>query len=298
MVARLLVVARAQLAVVRDGLGHDSGGALTLGAHESDGHHLSSPGSSDAAADLRFDQWLRDLEAKHLADLTFPEVSRALRALSSTYVERRSRLTDGAALSGAGKRAAFALFYGPLHFLLVRHIVTSVPKALARVRTLVDLGCGTGASGAAWASACAQPPSVIGIDRHQWALEESRATYRAFNLRACSRSDDIVRVVFPPQSTVLAAFAVNELGDTARDALLVKLLAHVAQHQGRVLIVEPLAGFVTPWWKAWSRAFEAAGGGADQWRAHVELPSIVQKLDRAAGLSHRELTGKFLALGI
>ena len=99
MVARLLVVARAQLAVVRDGLGHDSGGALTLRAHESDGHHLSSPGSSDAAADLRFDQWLRDLEAKHLADLTFPEVSRALRALSSTYVERRSRLTDGAALS-------------------------------------------------------------------------------------------------------------------------------------------------------------------------------------------------------
>ena len=46
-----------------------------------------------------FDNWLRALEERHLADLTFPEVSRALRALSSAYVERRGRLKEGAALS-------------------------------------------------------------------------------------------------------------------------------------------------------------------------------------------------------
>ena len=67
------------------------------------------------------------LETRHLADLTFPEVSRSLRALSSGYVERRTRLTEGAPLAGRGKRAAFALFYGPLHFLIVRHIATSLP---------------------------------------------------------------------------------------------------------------------------------------------------------------------------
>src|SRR5476651_288933 len=100
------------------------------------------------------------LEARHLAELTFPEVSRALRALSSAYVERRQKLADGAALSGAGKRAAFALFYGPLHHLLVAHIVTNIPSATQNVTTLLDLGCGTGASGAAWASACEPRPRV------------------------------------------------------------------------------------------------------------------------------------------
>ncbi len=77
-------------------------------------------------ADARIARWLGALEARHLADLTFAEVSRALRALSSCYVERRSKLGSGAALDGAGKRAAFAMFYGPLHFLLVRHVVSSI----------------------------------------------------------------------------------------------------------------------------------------------------------------------------
>ncbi|HEX2341333.1 MAG TPA: hypothetical protein VHI98_12715, partial [Vicinamibacterales bacterium] len=63
------------------------------------------------------DQWMRALEARHLIDLQFAEVARALRALSSAYVQRRAALATGAALDGAGKRAAFALFYGPLHFL-------------------------------------------------------------------------------------------------------------------------------------------------------------------------------------
>jgi hypothetical protein len=249
-----------------------------------------------AGVDNGFAAWLRDLETRHLADLTFPEVSRALRALSATYVERRARLGEGAALSGAGKRAAFALFYGPLHFLLVRHIVTSIPAALEGFGTLLDLGCGTGASGAAWASACSRPPAVTGIDRHRWALEESRATYRTFNLRSRSRSDDIAHVSFPPQSHVLAAFAVNELSAADRDALLPKLLAHAADRKGRVLIVEPIAGFVAPWWRTWRASFESAGGRADEWRMQTPLPPMVEKLDRAAGLNHREIKGRSLFL--
>src|SRR6185503_11525144 len=111
-----------------------------------------------------FDNWLRALEERHLADLTFPEVARALRALSSTYVERRSRLTTGAALSGAGKRAAFALFYGPLHYLLVREIALAIGFKPARLTTLLDLGCGTGAAGAAWAQALPKLPASVGVD--------------------------------------------------------------------------------------------------------------------------------------
>ena len=66
----------------------------------------------------RFPDWIAALEARHLANLRVPEVTRALRALSSAYVERRRRpaSSGGArpnvlgALDSAGKRAAFALF--------------------------------------------------------------------------------------------------------------------------------------------------------------------------------------------
>lgn len=247
-------------------------------------------------SDDRFANWIAALEAKHLASLTFSEVSRALRALSSTYVERRQKLAEGAALSGAGKRAAFALFYGPLHYLLVAHIVDRLPGATTNMQTLVDLGCGTGASGAAWACSCATPPRVAGIDRHPWAIAEAAATYRSLHLAATVRQGDIASTTLPKTPVaMLAAFTMNELPDRERDALLTRLVERAA-HGDRVLIVEPLAGFVARWWNRWREAFEAAGGRADEWRLRAELPPIVAKLDRAAGLNHREITGRSLWL--
>lgn len=223
-------------------------------------------------------------------------MSRALRALSSTYVERRQKLTEGAALAGAGKRAAFALFYGPLHYLLLREIVNALPGATAAVPTLVDLGCGTGVSSAAWARACAVPPRVIGIDRHPWVLGEAAWTYRAFELDARTRQDDAATATLPKSPVlILAAFAMNELADAARDRLLERLVAR-ATDGDRVLIVEPVAGFVARWWGPWRDRFVGKGGRADEWRVRVDLPSIVAKLDRAAGLDHRELTGRSLWL--
>jgi hypothetical protein len=245
--------------------------------------------------DQPFAKWIAGLEARQLAELTFPEVSRALRALSSTYVERRGRLTQGAALSGAGKRAAFALFYGPLHYLLVRHIVSTLPGATRIPPTLIDLGCGTGASGAAWASACEKRPAVLAVDRHPWAADQARITYREFGLAARTRVGDIMRTELPERAAVLAAFTVNEMEPEARDALMTRLMAR-SERGARVLIVEPLAGFVAPWWNDWKSRFEAAGGRADEWRLRTELPPIVQKLDRAAGLNHRVLTGRSLWL--
>jgi SAM-dependent methyltransferase len=236
------------------------------------------------------------LEARHFAELTFPEVSRALRALSSAYVERRQKLADGAALSGAGKRAAFALFYGPLHHLLIHHIALNLPEATRGMPTLLDLGCGTGASGAAWVRACNTTPRVVAIDRHPWALGEAADTYRAFGIAATVRQGDIATATLPKgPAAILAAFTLNELADPAREALLPRLLER-ARHGDRVLIVEPLAGFIAPWWKRWRDAFESAGGRADEWRLRTDLPPIVEKLDRAAGLNHREITGRSLWL--
>ena len=247
-------------------------------------------------SDDRFANWIAALEAKHFTELTFREVSRSLRALSSTYVERRQKIADGAALSGAGKRAAFALFYGPLHYLLIAHIVENLPGASADVQTLLDLGCGTGASGAAWAAACAKPPRLVGIDRHPWAIGEAAVTYRAFGIPATLRQGDIASATLPKSPvSILAAFTMNEMGDAERDGLLSRLVERGAQGD-RVLIVEPLAGFVARWWNRWRGVFETAGGRADEWRLRTELPSIVAKLDRAAGLNHREITGRSLWL--
>jgi SAM-dependent methyltransferase len=243
-----------------------------------------------------FIRWIAALEAKHFAELTFPEISRALRALSSAYVERRQKLAHGAALSGAGKRAAFALFYGPLHHLLVRHIAANLPAASWSTSTLLDLGCGTGASGAAWARACAPVPRVVAIDRHWWALAEAAETYRSFGIAASVRQGDIATARLPEgPATILAAFTVNELADAARDALLRRLIER-GRHRDCILVVEPLAGFVAPWWREWREAFETAGGRADEWRLRPALPPIVEKLDRAAGLNHREITGRTLWL--
>jgi predicted RNA methylase len=273
----------------------------------------------------RMDTWMAALEKRQLADLTFAEVSRSLRALSSTYVERRARLKEGAALSGAGKRAAFALFYGPLHFLLVHHIVASLGQPFTTIETLLDLGCGTGAAGAGWATACVSAPRLSGIDRHPWAIEEARRCVTDLGLRATLRVDDLTHVALDEsgvtrnarqrsaraaphgapgarrrgdrrRSGVLLAFAVNELTDASERTTLLSRLVEHGRAGGQVLVVEPLAGFVAPWWKDWQREFEAIGGRADEWRFRVPLPPIIEKLDRAAGLDHRELKGRSLSV--
>jgi hypothetical protein len=246
---------------------------------------------------VRFDAWMRSLEERHLADLTFPQASSALRALSAAYVERRAKLGEGTALNSAGKRALFALFYGPLHYLLVQKIVQTLPGATAPVPSLVDLGSGSGASGAAWATSLARPPRVVAIDRHPWAVEETARTYREFGLACRALRGDIVSAPLGGGPTaMLAAFALNELPDAGREALMARLLDRAARGD-RLLIVEPIAGFVARWWDRWRARVEAVGGRADQWRFPLELPPIVAKLDRAAGLDHRELTGRSFYVG-
>ncbi|MGE0450645.1 MAG: class I SAM-dependent methyltransferase [Vicinamibacterales bacterium] len=260
------------------------------------------------------------LESRQLADLSFPEVARALRALSSAYVERRSKLQQGAALDGAGKRAAFALFYGPLHYLLVHHIVTSLGSPFADVDALIELGCGTAASGAGWTAACGRAPRYVGVDRHPWAIAEAKQTCAAFGLQATLRVGDFTRMPLPfvgepkgrakgagrsatpstglARTGVLLAFAVNEIASASdREALLAELLA-CGRRGACVLVVEPLARGAAPWWPEWQRAFQQAGGRSDEWRVAAALPPIVEKLDRAAGLRHLLLTGRTLALNL
>ena len=235
------------------------------------------------------------LERRHLADLRVPEVTRALRALSSAYVQRRHKVSAGSTLDSAGKRAAFALFYGPLHFLAVSHAVAQLGAATPAVSSILDVGCGTGAGGAAWALA-GGTPSITGIDRHPWAVEEARRTYRDFGLRGHARLGDLSRASVGGYAGLIAAYVLNELSDQPRRRIEDQLMA-AAQRGARVLIVEPIAGRITPWWDDAIARLAGAGARADEWRVPVDLPPLLRTFDKAAGLDHREITFKTIYLG-
>jgi hypothetical protein len=247
--------------------------------------------------------WLAALETRHLANLTRSEVTRALRALSSCYVERRDKLAGGAALEGAGKRAAFALFYGPLHFITITEIVGALGAGERRLQTIHDIGCGTGVGGAAWALACGAAPAIAGTDRSAWAVAEANWTFRHFALRGSARTGDAVRdfPTFPdsripksPNSAVLLAYAVNELPEVARAQLLDKTADATAKGSA-LLIVEPIARRDRGWWPEWSSRLAAAGAVEHEWRFPAHLPPGLRQMAKAAGLDPRELTARTLS---
>jgi hypothetical protein len=243
-------------------------------------------------ADL-FDRWFEGLEARHLTALNFQEVRRAVQALSSLYVERRTRMDLRTPFDGAGKRAAFSWYFAPLHFLLVRETVRALGAADPPPSSILDLGCGTGIAGAAWASELPVGPRITGVDRNNWVVKEARSTYTAFGLTATVQVADVSTFVFPPGAAVIAAFCVNEVSGEARDRLQAQMLA--AHERGvAVLVVEPIAKRLAVWWDEWATIWRACGGREDQWRFRVPLPERLALMDKAAGLDHRELTGRSL----
>ena len=245
----------------------------------------------------RFEAFFEALEARHLADLSFAEVRRALQALSSLYVERRDRMGAGAVFDGRGKRAAFALYYGSMHFLLVREIVRALGPPRRMPRRILDLGCGTGATGAAWALECQPAAEVEAVDLNGWAVTEARWALGRLGLRGRARRGDAISAPLPgPPAGILVAYTLNELEAAARSQLLPRFL-EAANAGSAVLVVEPLSRRVSPWWPEWTGAVEAAGGRADEWRFPATLPETTARLGKAAGLDTRELLGRSLALG-
>lgn len=246
---------------------------------------------------MTLEGWITALEQRHLAELRFPEVTRALRALSTDYVQRRHRV-GSAALEGRGKRAAFALFYGPLHFIVVEEIARALAIDPSTATHVVDLGCGTGAAAAALASAIGARPQVTGVDRQAWTLTEAAATYRSFGLRHRVVRENLASFVRSQRRAgraylFVAAYTVNELSLDQRDKVLAALIAR-ARQGAAILVIEPIATRVSPWWDEWVRAGQAHGGRSDTWRFTRPLPESLRKFDEAAGLDHREQTARSL----
>ena len=156
-----------------------------------------------------FTRWYTALQQRFTGDLEFRELRRALQAVSRIYVHERARVHRGEAFNSRGKRAAFALFYGTLHWLTVSGIVARLQAPLQAAGSIWDLGCGTGVGGAAWATASNQRVQVRGVDLSPWALQEARWTYQQVQLPHKTLKKDVTAVRLPPGEAVLATFSVN-----------------------------------------------------------------------------------------
>lgn len=244
-----------------------------------------------------FDAWLAATIARHTADLEFREVRKGVQALSWLYVERRREADLAArAVEGRGKRAALATYYAPLHFLAAQLALARIrPARFGAVRRLFDLGCGTGATGAA-AARTLDRASVFAIDRSGFALSEARHTYAAFGLLAQTR-----RALLPgalPRPVLgdvwVLGWAVNELDERSRNALGERLVRAI-ESGVRVLLLEPLASGVVPWWPEWGTELARLGVADIESKARVEVPEWIARVDRAAGLDHRVIGARVLA---
>lgn len=249
------------------------------------------------AIEARVTKFFAALERRHLSELTFSEVARALRALSAGYVEKRRSGGIKTALQGRGKRAAFALYQGAMHFRMTLDVVRDLQLDTASMMSSVlDLGCGTGVCGSAWSLAGGSAAIVEGIDVSNWALDEARWTYRTLGLSGRAYATDIS--TFLPRerpAAVIAGWVLNELEPAARDAVTARLLDWTNRGSS-LLVLEPVARRVAPWWDEWVPPFVEQGARVIEYRAEPRLSSQIELLGRSAGLDARRITLRVCAL--
>ena len=254
--------------------------------------------TSNNRADL--DAWIAALEARHRASLSTSEYLKAVRALSARYVERRRTLTTTSPLDSAGKRAAFATYYGPLHFLTARLIIRSIGAPAIAIDRVVDLGCGTGVGGVAWALECSTRVRVDGIDASGWAVGEAAWNYRHWHIDGRARRADLVRAARALEkdrrlqgTAILLAWAVNEMDDPSR-AVLLAALSRLKDAGARILVIEPIARTVSPWWQDWCTELHGAISVGAEWKFESALPAALAATDEAAGFARTHLSARSL----
>ena len=245
------------------------------------------------------DRWLDDVVERHASRLARPEFLKAVRALSARYVERRNELGRRSPTDSAGKRAAFAGFFAPLHFVTMREIVRALRPASRVTRRILDFGCGTATASAAWALDAGQTPDIVGIDREAWALDEAVWNWRALGVRGRTRRGDLSVAAEPPArrdepgTAALFAWSVNELTAGDRTRLLPSVIAR-ARRGDTILVVEPLARTSVPWWPQWEDTLGPLGARSDVWKFETPLPPRLAELDEAAGFRREALGARTL----
>jgi hypothetical protein len=250
------------------------------------------------------DQWIDALLDRHMRGLTTSEFLKAVRALSARYVERRAELAHRSPVDSAGKRAAFAGFFAPLHHLTAREVIAAVGAATSPIAHVLDLGCGTGAAGSAWGMALPVRPALTGFDHVPWLLEEARWNWNLLGFSSHTKRQDFVEFAAagrdPRASTgartgIVLGWSVNELTTDGRTRLLPRLLDARARGAS-VLVLEPLARSAVKWWDTWTRPVLEAGGRVDEWKFPANLPVRLAELDAQAGFRREYLSARSLWL--
>ena len=254
------------------------------------------------------ERFIAALLDRHAAPLRRSEFLKAIRALSARYVERRATLADRSPLDSAGKRAAFAAYYAPMHYLTVWHVLGTLQSPNTPPLTrLVAPGCGTGVAGAAWAK---RHPgaSVQGVDRSGWAVEEAAWTYRTLGISGRATRGDLVRsaealaapkpgAAYVRQTGVILAWSGNELDAPARNRLL-GTLVELGRTGASVLIVEPISRRAAPWFDDWAAVIAKAGGRHDDWSFDEPRPAALSRIDIEVGFDRAALTARSLAINL
>lgn len=243
----------------------------------------------------QLESWVAAESELALSDLRFSDVRRAAQALSTLYVQKRGRGgLDRRAGDGAGKRAAFASYYAPLHF--VGAAVAGALLGLSNcegVREVVDLGCGTGAVGAAISLLLPGSPRVSGVDANASAVSVCRRTFSALGVRGRGKVGRLPGAMprLRAGTLAVAGWSLNELTPDDRESVLEALSAGVSRGCG-VLILEPLSTRAVPWWPALRARFPRAI--VREVREPVERPGWIERLDDATRLDHRDATCRAL----
>jgi hypothetical protein len=283
-------------------------------------------------SDPSAERFIGALLDRHAAPLRRSEFLKAIRALSARYVERRATLADRSPLDSAGKRAAFAAYYAPLHYLTVRHVLGALESRHTTPFTrIVDLGCGTGIAGAAWAERlfldggdpctppsalhsagpgarsvprATRPPTVQGIDRSGWAVEEAAWTYRTLGIPGRATRGDLVRAAESlaarkdlRRTGVILAWSSNELAPASRTRLF-STLVELGRAGASILIVEPISRRAAPWFDDWAAVITKAGGRQDEWSFDEPRPPALSSLDAEVGFDRAALTARSLAINL
>lgn len=238
------------------------------------------------------------MEAAHTrwaSDLTFRELRRGVQAVSDLYVHKRKThaLSDRAA-DGRGKRAAFIVYYGGLHLILLQAWTAERPAPAAE--RVWDLGCGPGVVGATiarWSDARALEAS----DRLGSHLEVAAWTARRLKVKARTRKaalPGVVRQLRGPGILCLG-WVLNELSDPHREATVAALLGRLRAGAGLV-VFSPLSLRASPWWPQLVRQVRSVRPevDVDEFRIQADRPPLIADLDRASRLDHSSLGARSL----
>jgi hypothetical protein len=142
------------------------------------------------------------------------------------------------------------------------------------------------------------------VDLHPWVLPEAQWNWRLLGLSGIARRGDLVDVAEQlamkrpagapsDATTVLLGWSVNEL-EAASRARLLTAFTRLATRGTRIVVIEPIARGISPWWEDWVAAFGRLDGPsrADDWKFDVPLPPALDRMNDAAGFSTRALSAR------